>query len=110
MKGALNEILSCDMHIGTLISEQEFHCLIANKKVFITTCYLDGDTAQKATMLPRDWFADEVRRYGGMIVADNLEQAQQIAAERGWGEIIDGHLCDIIPYGASLDEIKINNN
>jgi hypothetical protein len=110
MKDTLNELLSCDMHIGKLISELEFQCLIASRKVFVTSCYLDGDTAQKATMLPRDWFADEIRRYGGMIVADNFEQAEAIAAKRGWGEIIEGSLCDIIPYGASLDEVKINNN
>ena len=97
-----NKLFSLDDHIGKDISEKEFQCLLADGKIWITTCRMYGFQAAKAMNKPESDFEFDERAYGGQIFADDFEQAVLIANERGFGEIVEGVLCGIISYDSPM--------
>lgn len=75
---------------------------MADEKIFITTCRMDGVTAAKAMSKSLSEFELDERTYGGMIVADTFDEAEEIAIERGYGETVKGTLHGIIPFDAPI--------
>lgn len=72
------------VEIGEAITEDEFQVAMSMGKFWCTKIRV------------------EERTYGGLIYADNLEQAERVAKQRGWGEEIEGCLCGVIPYDHEL--------
>lgn len=98
----LNKYFSIDDLIGTVVTENEFQCLMAAGKIYTTTCRMTGDEAAKAMGKDLSEFALEERSYGGQIVADSLKEAEAIAIQRGFGEEVEGVLCGVIPYDSNI--------
>lgn len=93
-----NKFFSIEDHIGTEVTESEFQCLMADGKLWATSCRMNGIEASKAINKPLSDFALDEREYGGIIVADSVELADKIALARGYGEKVLGSLCGVIPY------------
>lgn len=101
----LNEYFSLDDHIGTVISEAEFQCLMAEKRIFTTSCRMDRAQAHKAMGGDIMRFPDDERSYTGLIITTNPEdfaEAETIAGLRGFNEKIDMVLDGIIDVGHEL--------
>lgn len=79
------------------IPEKEFLCLMADGKIWTTLARFDRSEAWQAMGGDPVRFADEERVYGGHIVADSYEEAQEVAKKRGWREKIEGKLLGVIP-------------
>lgn len=96
-----NKFFNLINYIGKGITEAEFQTLVADKRIFTTTCRMVGLVARKA-MPDHDpaAFEEEERTYCGTVVVDpngDFNAAQQVADGRGWGETIDLSLCGAIP-------------
>lgn len=91
-----NEYFSIEGHIGKVITHEKFQCLMADGKLWMTTCRMNGIEASKAMDKPLNEFALDERTYGGLIVADTELEATDIAEKRGFGETVDGQLVGII--------------
>lgn len=80
------------VEIGEAITEDEFQVAMSMGKFWCTK------------MMAND------RTYGGLIYADNLEQAEKVAKKRGWGEEIQGCLHDVIDWNhESINPCNIKN-
>lgn len=93
-----NKFFSIEDQIGVEITEAQFHCLMADGKIWVTSCRMNGFEASKAMNKPLTHFAIDEREYGGSIVADTFVLADKIALARGFGEKVVGTLCGLIPY------------
>lgn len=85
------------LDVGEAITENEFQVLMSSGKFWTTRTRMDRGQAHAAMGGDIMRFEDDERTYGGLIYADNLEQAERIAKKRGWGEEVQGCLCGVIP-------------
>lgn len=105
----LNVYFNVDDVIGSVITEEYFQCLMADGKIYTTRARMDRGLAHAAMGGDIMRFAEDERTYGGQIVADSLEEAEQIAKKRGWNEEVEGVLHGIIPYEEEIHTIVKDN-
>ena len=81
------------------MSESEHMAAIINARLFSTHTYLCGWEALATLGQPEDGtpYAVEKRRYDGVIIANDVEEAEIIANMRGLGEVVDGLYLGFIP-------------
>ena len=105
-----NKYFSLDNHIGTVISEEEFQVLMTAGKIHSTTTWMDRGDAYKAIGGDIISYKEEPRPYAGIIVADSLQEAEDFAIKRGWGETVDGTLEGIIGWNENPTPSKLSNS
>ena len=81
------------------MSEGEYLKLLSNMQLFSTHTYLCRWEALAALGQPEDGtpYAVDKRRYDGVIIANDIEEAEIIANMRGLGEVVDGLYLGFIP-------------
>lgn len=99
----LNKYFSIDQAIGKEITENEFQCLMADKRIFCTVARFNSlYEAHAAIGGDIDTYnADSHHVHCGHLVtsvSEDLEEAKRIAKQRGWGEEVEGVLYGKIPY------------
>jgi hypothetical protein len=91
-------------------TQQELAAL-CSERLFSTHAYFCGWEALATLGHPEDGTPYNVdkRRYHGVIMADNIEEAEIIANIRGLGEVVDGLYLGFIPE-EDYDSFKASVN
>jgi hypothetical protein len=105
-----NQVFSLDNYIGSLITEEEFQVLMAAGKIYTTKAWMNRSDAFEAIGGDILDYQDEPRPYLGLIIADSLQEAEEVAKRRGWGESVDGVLNEIIGWDENPTPSRLTNS
>lgn len=94
---------------SNIIDESMVQVLMAEGKIYCTRAKLyEWEASKIIDDNPTDPYS-HYATYSGHIVADSWHEAEEIANKRGWGEVIDGVLRDIVPINKP-NLYNTNNN